>query len=126
MFRGGFGEYPIFLACDNVYHLKCLGHYVESHGLVANNMYDQETNLTFTLRNGQTSNPFWFNNGSVENSAEPIWVTNQRQSTEYVSRKSGVMFWPGSEVDIGGIFPTYWHPYNQSYPFRYYYHVYLT
>ncbi len=83
-------------------------------------MYDEEIDKTFTVRNGETRNAVWFNNGSTDGRLrpEPIWVTNQRQSTDHVTKRSGVMFWPGSEAPIGGMYPTYWHTYNQSYPFR--------
>jgi predicted AlkP superfamily pyrophosphatase or phosphodiesterase len=42
---------------------------------------------------------------------EPIWNTAERQG-----RKSAAMFWPGSEVMIGGRRGTYWMPYDDDMP----------
>jgi len=94
---------PIFpsLTFPNHYTLVT-GLFCETHGIVANNMYDPTTNLTFTLTNGQTANGYWF-------LGEPIWVTAQKWGM-----KTGVMFWPGSEAEIDGMRPTYWYPYNSS------------
>ncbi|KAM4693840.1 bis(5'-adenosyl)-triphosphatase ENPP4 [Discoglossus pictus] len=63
------------------------GLYAESHGIVANSMYDPEIKRVFTLAN--SSDPAWWNE------ATPIWVTNQLQG-----HKSGSGMWPGSEVYI--------------------------
>ena len=41
---------------------------------------------------------------------EPLWVTAIRQG-----RRAATMFWPGSEVAIGGVRPTYWKPYDKKF-----------
>ncbi|KAA0201529.1 hypothetical protein HAZT_HAZT005420, partial [Hyalella azteca] len=33
-------------------------------------------------------------------------------------KKSATFFWPGSDVPIGGQYPTYWYPYNSSVPYE--------
>ncbi len=93
------------------------GHYEESHGLVSNNMYDPILNDTFNLGEKETSR--WFNNGTVNGGAEPIWITNEKASQAALTpRRSGVMFWPGSEVEIHGTRPSRWQHYNGSFPNR--------
>lgn len=73
------------------------GLYEESHGIVGNSMYDPLLNETFHLSNTQTR---WWDNGKVV----PIWVANQLHS---LSRHSGGMMWPGSDVLIHNTVPYY-------------------
>lgn len=68
------------------------GLYPESHGLIANEMFDPEFKAIFNSSNNE---PRWWNGG------EPVWVTNQKQGY-----KSGVCFWPGYDVRIRGYFPS--------------------
>jgi len=42
-----------------------------------------------------------------------LWVTAEKQG-----QRSASMFWPGSEVEIGGVRPTHWKPYEDAYPHR--------
>ncbi|HUG11692.1 MAG TPA: ectonucleotide pyrophosphatase/phosphodiesterase, partial [Opitutaceae bacterium] len=79
----------------------------ESHGIIGNNMFEPEWKAWF----GIGSNPAaregrWW-------SGEPIWLTATRQG-----RKSASYFWPGSEADIGGEYPTWWHHFDYSVPFE--------
>ncbi len=69
------------------------GLYPESHGIVDNEMFDESTGEKFSMKN--TDSKWW-------NEAEPIWVTNQKQG-----HNSGVMSWPGFNVRIGGLLPSY-------------------
>ncbi|XP_052811046.1 ectonucleotide pyrophosphatase/phosphodiesterase family member 5-like isoform X1 [Mya arenaria] len=72
------------------------GLFEESHGIVGNQMYDSVFNETYHGNNDTiTSNPKWY-------SGEPIWVTNQRQNTEY---RSGCICWPESMAPIEGFRP---------------------
>ncbi|CAL1538506.1 unnamed protein product [Lymnaea stagnalis] len=83
------------------------GLWEESHGIVANSMYDPVLNQTFEPSNASAvTDPAWFNVG-----AEPIWVTNQRQNN---NGKSGVCMWVGGGAPINGILPTYYIPYDGS------------
>jgi predicted AlkP superfamily pyrophosphatase or phosphodiesterase len=75
------------------------------HGIVSNTMVDPALPGRFTLSNtAVTSNPAWW-------SGEPIWRTASRQGL-----KSATMFWPGSDVAIGGHFPTYWRQFEDALP----------
>jgi predicted AlkP superfamily pyrophosphatase or phosphodiesterase len=44
---------------------------------------------------------------------EPIWVTAEKQGI-----KAAAMFWPGSEAEIAGVRPSYWHRYDQEFSFE--------
>ncbi|XP_072107569.1 bis(5'-adenosyl)-triphosphatase enpp4 [Mobula birostris] len=80
------------------------GRFAESHGVVANTMYDTATNKSFSTF--EDKDPFWWNE------ATPIWVTNQQQG-----HKSGGAMWPGTDVFIHNTTPSYYLNYNYSTPF---------
>uniref|UniRef100_A0A8C8RQM3 Ectonucleotide pyrophosphatase/phosphodiesterase family member 5 n=1 Tax=Pelusios castaneus TaxID=367368 RepID=A0A8C8RQM3_9SAUR len=83
------------------------GLYAESHGIVANEMYDPVLNKTFSLNSKNIYNSkFW-------EEACPIWVTNQMEG-----HKSGAAMWPGTDVKIHGVFPTHYMFYNESVSFE--------
>ncbi|KAM8809723.1 ectonucleotide pyrophosphatase/phosphodiesterase family member 5 isoform 1-T2 [Eudromia elegans] len=83
------------------------GLYAESHGIVANEMYDPTLNATFSMNRMEIYNSkFW-------EEAIPIWVTNQIQG-----HKSGAAMWPGTDVKIHGVLPTHYMPYNESVSFE--------
>jgi predicted AlkP superfamily pyrophosphatase or phosphodiesterase len=75
------------------------------HGIISNNIRDKEIPGEFTLSNREVqTDPRWWG-------GEPIWNTAERQG-----QKSAAMFWPGSEVVIGGRRGTYWTPYDDDMP----------
>jgi hypothetical protein len=77
------------------------------HGIISNTMPDPDIPGRFTLSDTQvTGNPAWW-------SGEPIWHTATRQGL-----KSATMFWPGSDVAIGGRYPTYWRQFVDELPAR--------
>lgn len=69
------------------------GLYPESHGIIANEMFDPVYRAVFNSNNNETR---WWDDG------EPIWVTNQKHGF-----KSGTSFWPGFDVAIRGYFPSF-------------------
>lgn len=76
------------------------GLYPDHHGIVENNMWDDEIGAQFGLAvKAQVTNPKWWG-------GEPIWNTAQRQGKIAAS-----FFWPGSETAINGAQPRYWKPY---------------
>ncbi|XP_069830116.1 bis(5'-adenosyl)-triphosphatase enpp4-like [Dendropsophus ebraccatus] len=84
------------------------GLYAESHGIVANSMYDKDNNLTVGPNNfGSKANPLWWNQ------ATPIWVTNQ-----LAGRRSGSAMWPGGEFTIQNVTLKDALPYNPSVTFE--------
>nr|ABY79123.1 ectonucleotide pyrophosphatase/phosphodiesterase 1 (predicted) [Callithrix jacchus] len=82
------------------------GLYPESHGIIDNKMYDPKMNASFSLKSKEKFNPEWYK-------GEPIWLT-----AKYQGLKSGTFFWPGSDVEINGIFPDIYKMYNGSIPFE--------
>lgn len=77
------------------------GLYPQDHGIVENNVYLPEANATFMMSNrDEVQNSRWW-------LGEPIWVTAEKQG-----QRSAPLFWPGSEAKIGGLWATYWKPYD--------------
>lgn len=75
------------------------------HGIISNNMRDPEIPGKFTLDSKAVqADPRWWG-------GEPIWNTVERQG-----RKAASMFWPGSEVKIGGRQASYWVPFDNDLP----------
>ena len=70
---------------------------VEHHGMVHDRFFDHSMNRTFE----GDSTPFteFYDNGTVSDGVEPIWITNQNAGRE---RKSAVSVWPGGRVIIEG------------------------
>nr|XP_033793225.1 ectonucleotide pyrophosphatase/phosphodiesterase family member 5 [Geotrypetes seraphini]XP_033793226.1 ectonucleotide pyrophosphatase/phosphodiesterase family member 5 [Geotrypetes seraphini]XP_033793227.1 ectonucleotide pyrophosphatase/phosphodiesterase family member 5 [Geotrypetes seraphini]XP_033793228.1 ectonucleotide pyrophosphatase/phosphodiesterase family member 5 [Geotrypetes seraphini]XP_033793229.1 ectonucleotide pyrophosphatase/phosphodiesterase family member 5 [Geotrypetes seraph len=84
------------------------GLYAENHGIVANEMYDPVLNKTFSMDTLDIyDSEFW-------EEAVPIWITNQNEG-----HKSGVAMWPGSDVNISGVYPSFYLPYNELVSFEY-------
>ncbi|XP_035686327.1 ectonucleotide pyrophosphatase/phosphodiesterase family member 5-like [Branchiostoma floridae] len=83
------------------------GMYEESHGIVANNMYDPVLQEGF--HNHNTTNPKWWDVGG-----QPIWITNQR----HPGGRSGVLNWPGMTVKFNNTQPfRHLQQYNGSMPY---------
>ncbi len=75
------------------------------HGIISNNIRDAAIPGEFSLANREVqADPRWWG-------GEPIWNTAEKQG-----RKAGAMFWPGSEVVIGGRQATYWTPFDNDMP----------
>lgn len=83
------------------------GLYAETHGIVANEMYDPVLNKSFSMETDSIYDPRWWEE------AVPLWVTNQQ-----AGGRSGAAMWPGSDVEIHGTYPTRYLPYNASVPFE--------
>jgi len=83
------------------------GLYPDNHGIVNNNFYCPDLDMTYRLGDRQ----------SVENGifygGEPIWVTAEKQGVITAS-----YFWVGSEAPVQGIQPTYWKRYDHGFPFE--------
>lgn len=79
------------------------GLYPEHHGIVANNIRDSLLG-TFRISDSlAVTDARWWG-------GEPIWVTAVRQG-----RQAGSVFWPGSEAAIGGVRPSRWMKFNDTY-----------
>ena len=96
---------PVFptLTFPNFYSIAT-GLYPKHHGIVSNTMRDPVLG-SFSLRDRETmQDPRWWG-------GEPIWVTAVRQG-----KRAATFFWPGSDVAIGGVRPTYYKVYDPAVP----------
>ena len=83
------------------------GLYEESHGIVGNVMHDPVLDRDFWIGDSSSLDPVWWKDG------EPIWITNQKQNGH-----SGAFNYPGSNVNITGVYPTYHLPtYEEDLPY---------
>ena len=82
------------------------GLYPDHHGIISNNIWDSAIGQRFTMSADTAKDPRWWG-------GEPLWVTSIKQG-----RLASSMFWPGSEVQIGGVRPTEWKPFDDNYPNR--------
>lgn len=82
------------------------GLYEESHGIVANSMYDVITKKHFSDFNDR--DPFWWNE------AVPIWVTNELQE----NRSSAAAMWPGTDIPIHNTTLSYFMNYSSTVSFE--------
>lgn len=77
------------------------GLYPESHGVVGNTFWDPEVKEEFYYTDPTRSlDPKWWN-------GEPFWVTAEKQGL-----RTAVHMWPGSDVSIEGVGPTFMDKYN--------------
>lgn len=77
------------------------GLYPDHHGIVNNRMTDPASGARFVYNDPKTTaDPAWW-------TGEPLWVSVEKQG-----RHAGTMFWPGSDVAIGGVRPSQWMPFN--------------
>ncbi|MEO7218811.1 MAG: ectonucleotide pyrophosphatase/phosphodiesterase [Gemmatimonadaceae bacterium] len=81
------------------------GLYPEHHGIVGNTIYDPEFRALFTMSNAASKESRWWG-------GQPIWVTAEKQGEHAAS-----MFWVGSEVEIDGVRPTKWKPFDATVTF---------
>jgi predicted AlkP superfamily pyrophosphatase or phosphodiesterase len=96
---------PVFptLTFPNFYTMAT-GLYPDHHGIVSNTMVDSALGR-FALRDrAAVRNPRWWG-------GEPIWVTAVRQG-----KRAATFFWPGSDVAIGGVRPTWYKVFDASVP----------
>lgn len=77
------------------------GLHPDHHGVVGNRFTDAQLGA-FTMASKESG--FW-------EQGEPIWVTAEKAGI-----RTGTMFWPGSEVELQGVRPSQWMPFDQSMP----------
>jgi predicted AlkP superfamily pyrophosphatase or phosphodiesterase len=81
------------------------GLYPGHHGLVDNHFYDPKLKVKYTMSNRKMVADPAFYGGT------PLWQLAQQQGL-----KSASFFWVGSETPVQGMFPTYYVPFDDSYP----------
>jgi len=77
------------------------GLYPDHHGIVNNTFEDPKMAGVFKM---QSKEEGWWDE------ATPLWTTAEQQGMH-----TGTMFWPGSEVELGGIRPSHWRPFNPGF-----------
>lgn len=83
------------------------GLHPQRHGIVSNAFWDPVRKDQFKLGAPEDmSDGSWWG-------GEPIWNTAERQG-----KSAAILFWPGSEADIGGRRPTTWTPFDKSLPYE--------
>lgn len=82
------------------HYTQVTGLYPENHGIISNRMYDPSFKEFFSIGDASARDGKWYG-------GEPIWVTAQKQGL-----KSATMFWPGSDAEINGYYPTFYYPFN--------------
>ena len=96
---------PVFptLTFPNFYTMAT-GLYPDHHGIVSNTMLDSVLGR-FALRDTTAlRDPRWWG-------GEPIWATVVRQD-----KRAATFFWPGSDVAIGGVRPTWYKMFDPRVP----------
>ncbi|XP_006882340.1 PREDICTED: ectonucleotide pyrophosphatase/phosphodiesterase family member 6 [Elephantulus edwardii] len=79
------------------YYTLMTGRYCEVHQMTGNYMWDPNTNKSFDIGvNKDSLMPLWWNG------SEPLWITVTK-----AKRRARMYYWPGCEVEILGIRPTY-------------------
>ena len=72
----------------------------EHHGIVNNSFHDPVLKADFAKPNNET---YWWSGG------EPVWITAEKQGV-----RSACYFWPGSEVELQGLHPSFSKPYDKK------------
>jgi predicted AlkP superfamily pyrophosphatase or phosphodiesterase len=81
------------------------GLYPSHHGVVDNIFHDKATGVTFRRADKKMAvDSSWYN-------GKPLWVLAEQQQM-----LSAIFYWPGSEVSMNGIKPTYLYNYSEIIP----------
>lgn len=79
----------------------------DANGIVNNTMEDPDMpGVRFSMSNAEA-----VNDGRWWDEAPPFWVTAEQQG-----KRTGAMFWPGSQAEIDGVRPSRWAVFDQSLP----------
>ncbi len=102
------GLVPVFPAKTFPSHYSIVtGLYPGRHGILFNRMYDPGMDAVFDLGDRQAvEDPRWWG-------GEPIWVTAEKQGV-----RTAAMFWPGTEAEIAGLRPSYWHRFDAGFAYE--------
>ncbi|EMP40860.1 glycerophosphocholine cholinephosphodiesterase ENPP6 isoform X1 [Chelonia mydas] len=83
------------------YYTLMTGRHCEVHQMTGNYMWDPSTNTSFDIGvNRESLLPLWWNG------SEPLWVTMTK-----AKKKVNMYYWPGCEVEILGVRPSFCRPY---------------
>ena len=75
----------------------------DHNGIVNNTFWNPATNYSYSISDQEARfNPEYY-------LGEPVWATAQRQG-----EKAGVIYWVGSDIPVGGVYPTYYRNWNED------------
>ena len=116
-----------FPGTQRYYRLPMIGLYPESHGVVANHMYDEDSGLEFSLSwvddpEDTTDDPFWWQ-GHV-----PLWISATEAGDMKIKKaeirpkhvlihtgmNTSLYYWSRCDVPFNGILPSKCIPYNND------------
>ncbi len=81
------------------------GLYPSHHGVVDNIFYDKTKDVTFRRSDKKMAvDSSWY-------AGKPLWILAEQQKM-----LSAIFYWPGSEISMDGIRPTYYYAYNEIIP----------
>jgi len=81
------------------------GLYPSHHGVVDNIFYDKTKEVTFRRSDKKMAvDSSWY-------AGKPLWILAEQQKM-----LSAIFYWPGSEISMDGIRPTYYYAYNEIIP----------
>lgn len=85
-------------------HLSIVtGRYPMNHGIIGNRFFAPDLEKSYSLRDSSAvTNPLFY-------TAKPFWVLAEEQGL-----KTGTYFWPGSEANVDGTYPSYYLKYNHG------------
>ena len=95
---------PVFPSITFPNHTSIItGLYAEHHGIVSNAFYDPDRRAQFDMRKTGAEGS-WYG-------GKPLWVLAEEQGM-----RAATMFWPGSDGEIDGVRPSYWHLFDPTVP----------
>ena len=75
----------------------------DHNGIVNNTFWNPKTNHSYAISDQEARfSPDYY-------LGEPVWATAQRQG-----EKAGVIYWVGSDIPVGGVYPTYYRNWNED------------
>jgi len=81
------------------------GLYPEHHGIVANTFYDPSRKQVYSYHDASAvKDGSWYG-------GTPLWVLAEQQGM-----RAACFFWPGSEANIQGVWPSYYARYSDKFP----------
>lgn len=82
------------------HYTQVTGLYPQHHGIIDNSMYDRDWGKFFYISSPDAKLPGWWK-------GDPLWNTVRRNG-----KNSFTYFWPGSDVNITGSYPTVYRMYD--------------